>query len=48
MWYLGLHAAQQGDFATARADWQKVKAAMPDGSDESRTVSAALDAIKDR
>jgi cytochrome c-type biogenesis protein CcmH len=48
MWYLGLHAAQQGDFATARADWQKVKAAMPADSDESRTVAAALDAIKDR
>ncbi|HVA13118.1 MAG TPA: c-type cytochrome biogenesis protein CcmI [Stellaceae bacterium] len=48
MWYLGLHAAQQGDFATARADWQKVKAAMPQGSDESKTVAAALDAIKDK
>jgi len=48
MWYLGLHAAQQGDFATARADWEKVKDRMPQGSDEQKTVGAALDAIKDR
>ena len=48
MWYLGLHAAQQGDFATARTDWEKVKEKMPAGSDEARTVAAALDAIKDR
>jgi cytochrome c-type biogenesis protein CcmH len=48
LWYLGLHAAQQGDFATARADWEKVKEKMPPGSDEARTVATALDAIKDR
>jgi len=48
LWYLGLHAAQQGDFKTARADWQKVKDKMPPGSDEARTVEQALDAIKDR
>lgn len=48
MWYLGLHAAQEGDFATARADWQKVKDKMPPDSDEAKTVAAALDAIKDR
>jgi cytochrome c-type biogenesis protein CcmH len=48
LWYLGLHAAQQGDFATARANWQKVKDKMPPGSDEARTVATALDAIKDR
>ncbi|HEY3918200.1 MAG TPA: c-type cytochrome biogenesis protein CcmI [Stellaceae bacterium] len=48
MWYLGLHAAQEGDFATARTDWQKVMAAMPGGSEEAKTVASALDAIKDR
>ena len=48
LWYLGLHAAQQGDFATARADWEKVEAAMPEGSDEAKTIAAALRAIKDR
>ena len=48
LWYLGLHAAQQGDFKTARADWQKVKESMPPDSEEARTVGTALDAIKDR
>jgi cytochrome c-type biogenesis protein CcmH len=48
LWYLGLHAAQQGDFKTARTDWEKVKEKMPPGSDEARTVATALDAIKDR
>jgi cytochrome c-type biogenesis protein CcmH len=48
LWYLGLHAAQQGDFTTARADWEKVKDKMPPGSEEARTVGTALDAIKDR
>jgi cytochrome c-type biogenesis protein CcmH len=48
LWYLGLHAAQQGDFNTARTDWEKVKDKMPPGSEEARTVATALDAIKDR
>ena len=48
LWYLGLHAAQQGDFKTARADWEKVKDKMPPDSEEARTVGTALDAIKDR
>lgn len=48
MWYLGLHAAQEGDFATARTDWQKVKDKMPPDSDEAKTVDAALNAIKDK
>lgn len=48
LWYLGLHAAQQGDFKTARADWQKVKDKMPPDSEEARTVATALDAIMDR
>ncbi|HEY1507233.1 MAG TPA: c-type cytochrome biogenesis protein CcmI [Stellaceae bacterium] len=48
LWYLGLHAAQQGDFKTARADWEKVKDKMQPDSDEARTVAQALDAIKDR
>jgi cytochrome c-type biogenesis protein CcmH len=48
LWYLGLHAAQEGDFNTARADWGKVKDKLPPGSDEARTVATALDAIKDR
>jgi cytochrome c-type biogenesis protein CcmH len=47
-WYLGLHAAQQGDFAAARDDWQKLLATLPADSDEHKTVAAALDAIKGR
>lgn len=45
-WYLGLHAAQQGNFAEARDDWQKLLAALPVDGDEHKTVAAALDAIK--
>ncbi len=48
LWYLGLNAAQQGDFKAARADWEKVKDKMPPDSEEARTVATALDAIKDR
>jgi cytochrome c-type biogenesis protein CcmH len=48
MWYLGLYAAQQGNFAEARENWQKLMAALPDGSEERRTVASALDAIKGR
>jgi cytochrome c-type biogenesis protein CcmH len=48
MWYLGLHAAQQGDFKTARADWEKVLAALPADSDVHQTVEAALAALKDK
>lgn len=47
-WYLGLHAAQQGNFAEARSDWQRLLAALPQESDERKTVEAALDAIKGR
>jgi cytochrome c-type biogenesis protein CcmH len=47
-WYLGLHAAQQGNFAEAREDWQRLLVALPEGSEERRTVASALDAIKGR
>jgi len=48
MWYLGLHAAQQGDFAEARTDWQKLLGVLPEDSDEHRVVQAALNAIKSK
>lgn len=48
MWYLGWRAAQDGDFATAREDWQRLLAALPENGDEHKTVAAALDAIKGR
>jgi len=47
-WYLGLHAAQQGNFAEARSDWQRLLALLPPESDEHKTVAAALEAIKSR
>jgi cytochrome c-type biogenesis protein CcmH len=47
-WYLGLYAAQQGDFAGARATWQKLLAALPADGEEHRTVAAALQAISSR
>ncbi len=46
LWYLGLHAAQQSDFAAARAEWQKLLKILPADGEERRTVEAALDAIK--
>jgi cytochrome c-type biogenesis protein CcmH len=48
LWYLGLHAAQQGAFAEARNDWQKLQGVLPADGDEQKMVAAALDAIKDR
>jgi cytochrome c-type biogenesis protein CcmH len=47
-WYLGIYAAQQGDFAGARAIWDKLLAALPADSEEYRTVAAALQAISSR
>lgn len=46
LWYLGLHAAQEGKFAAARSDWQKVLAKMPPGSEGQKAARAALDALK--
>ena len=47
-WYLGLRAAQDGDFAEARANWQRLLAALPADSPEHKTVSEALAAISSR
>lgn len=46
LWYLGLHAAEQRDFAKARTEWQKLLAALPADSKERHTVEAAIKAIK--
>jgi len=48
LWYLGLYAAQQSDFAGARAEWQKLLTILPAESPEHHTIEAALDAIKGR
>ena len=48
LWYLGLYAAQQSDFAGARAEWQKLLTVLPAASPEHRTIESALEAIKER
>lgn len=48
LWYLGLYAAQQNDFAGARAEWQKLLTILPAESPEHHTIEAALEAIKGR
>lgn len=47
-WYLGLHAAQEGNLAEARANWQRLLAVLPPDSPEHRTVADALAAISSR
>ncbi|MGH7014422.1 MAG: c-type cytochrome biogenesis protein CcmI [Stellaceae bacterium] len=46
LWFLGLAAAQQRDFAQARDEWNHLLRVMPADAPERDTVSAALDAIK--
>ena len=48
LWFLGLAAAQQRDFAQARDNWTHLLRVMPADAPERDTVNAALDAIKDR
>lgn len=48
LWFLGLAAAQQRDFAQARDDWTHLLRVMPADAPERDTVNAALDAIKDK
>lgn len=46
LWYLGLAAAQAHRFDAARADWQRLLTVLPAGSEDAKTVAAALGAIK--
>lgn len=48
LWFLGLAAAQQRDFAQARDAWTHLLRVMPADAPERDTVNAALDAIKDK
>jgi cytochrome c-type biogenesis protein CcmH len=48
LWYLGMAAAQQRQFDQARDYWQHLLRVLPPGAPERQTVSAALDAIKDK
>ena len=45
LWYLGLAAAQQRNFAEASLYWQRLLALLPEG-DQHQAVAAALEAIK--
>lgn len=45
LWYVGLAAAKDRDFATARTQWQKLLAALPADSSEREMVTAALRAL---
>jgi len=46
LWYLGLAAAQRHDGKVAAGYWQRLVALLPEGSDERKTVAAALGALK--
>jgi cytochrome c-type biogenesis protein CcmH len=46
LWYLGLAAAQQRDFAAADGYWQRLLALLPPDTDQRRAVAAALEALK--
>ena len=48
LWFLGLAAAQQRDFAQAHDDWTHLLRVMPADAPERDTVNAALNAIKDK
>ena len=48
LWFLGLAAAQQRDFAAARDDWQHLLRVVPADAPERSTVTAALQAIQSK
>ena len=48
LWYLGLAAAQQRNFAEAARYWQRLLAVLPQGTDQHQAVAAALDAIREK
>jgi cytochrome c-type biogenesis protein CcmH len=48
LWYLGLAAVQQRDFAAARGYWQRLLEVLPPDADQHQAVAAALDALRDK
>ncbi len=48
LWFLGLAAAQQHDFAQARDAWTHLLRVLPADAPERDTVSAALEAIREK
>ena len=48
LWYLGFAAVQRGHFAEAAAYWRRVLTVLPAQSEQYRTVSAALQTLKEQ
>jgi cytochrome c-type biogenesis protein CcmH len=48
LWYLGFAAVQRGNFAEAAAYWQRVLAVLPAESEQYKTVSAALQTLREQ
>ncbi len=48
LWYLGLSAAQTGRPAEARTYWGRLLANLPPGGEESKTIKAAMEALRDK
>lgn len=48
LWFLGLAAAQQRNFAAARIDWQHLLRVIPTDAPERATVTEALNAIQSK
>jgi len=46
LWYLGIVAARNGNTGEARSDWTRLLAALPSGSEDAKTVQAALAELK--
>ena len=42
LWFLGVHAAQAGDSAQARAYWTRLRDLLPAGSIESQAISRSI------
>ncbi|MGO8919803.1 MAG: tetratricopeptide repeat protein [Stellaceae bacterium] len=48
LWYLGLAAAQQRNFAEASRYWQRLLALLPPGGEQHQAVADAIEAIKSK
>ena len=42
LWFLGVHAAQSGNNAQARAFWEQLRKLLPEGSMESQAISRSI------
>ncbi len=46
LWLLGVHAAQGGDNAQARAYWEQLRTLLPEGSMEAQAISRSIAALE--